>query len=167
MNAIRLIGLGHPLRGDDAIGLAAVEAWLQAHPTPLAGVEVSCFESPGLALLQALTSCSAALLVDAVRSGGRPGHIFRLDENDLASFGPAAASAHGLGVAETLALGRTLYPEQMPDRLLFIGVEAGSVQVGQPISQACQDALPEVIVLIDNLLGEFKEMQGQIEEAVR
>ena len=155
MQNIQLIGIGQTMRGDDAVGLAAIEAWQQAHPNLPQGVQVLSFESPGLALLDTLTNCSAALLVDAVRSGGRPGQIYRLHESDLASFSPAAASAHGLGVAETLALGRSLYPNQLPDYLVFIGVEAGTVQVGQPISQACKSALPRVINLIDQTLIEI------------
>lgn len=139
--AIRLIGIGQPLRGDDALGLEAVKEWQQQYGTETVGVEVITLESPGLALLDCLLDCSAAIIVDAVRSGGAPGDIYLLSESDLASFGPAAASAHGLGVAETLALGRTLYPDQLPDRLQFIGIEAQTVQVGDPISSAGRQTL--------------------------
>jgi hydrogenase maturation protease len=154
---MKLIGLGQRLRGDDGLGLAVVEAWQKTNPDPSPRVEVCSFESPGIALLDELKTCPAVLIVDAVRSGGRPGEIYRLDQNDLFSFGPAAASAHGIGVAETLALGRSLYPGQMPGLIQFIGIEAGSVQVGQPLSQAGRAAIPKAVQLIELVLEEMRQ----------
>ena len=155
MAKLKLIGLGQRLRGDDGLGLAVVEAWQAANPKQSTIVEVSCFESPGLTLLEELKSCPAVLIVDAIRSAGRPGQIYRLDQNDLASFGPAAASAHGIGVAETISLGRSLYPGQMPPQIQFIGIEAGSVQVGQPLSQAAKSAIPQAVRVVESALEEL------------
>ena len=50
------------------------------------------------------------------------------------SLMPGSGSAHGWGVAETLALGRRLQPEKMPARVDILGIEAGDVHLGEGLS---------------------------------
>ena len=151
---IKLIGIGQSLRGDDAAGLAAVRLWQEKYQLPGShpDLQVEIAELPGIGLLSLLEGCRYAILVDAVRSGAMTGTIHILRREQLESFQAGTASAHGWGVAETLELGQRLMPAAMPDKLVVIGIEAGEISLGGPLSQEVEAALPEVARLIEQLL---------------
>ena len=156
MASVLLVGIGQRLRGDDALGLAAVEAWQAKYPNHPA-VAVDTLESPGLSLLTALSGYQAAIIVDAIRAGGQTGRVFHLQDSEILAFGPGASSAHGFGVAETLAMGRTLQPEELPKCIQLIGIEAGIVEVGEPISPAGRKAIPRAV---EACAGEARALIG-------
>lgn len=147
MEKIVLLGIGQRLRGDDAIGLIAVEQWAEAHPdtanSPL--IRVETLELPGLGLLEAIAGAEKAVIVDAVRSGSPVATIHKLTENDLLSFSPDSRSAHGWGVAETIKLGRTLEKDDLPNEIRVIGIEAEQVEMGAELSQAVRENLPKIV----------------------
>jgi hydrogenase maturation protease len=160
---IVIVGLGQSLRGDDAAGLEAVRYWQRAYPESAnhPNLRVVLAELPGLSLLDLLAGAEATILVDAVESGRLPGTIHVLNEKDLAAFGlsalPAQAgqagagsgSAHGWGVAETLAMGRLLIPDSLPSRIVLIGIEIGQIELGAKLSEAVQAVLPAAAQLIE------------------
>ncbi len=109
---IAVIGIGQSLRGDDAAGLEAVRQWQEKYPETAnrPEVRVEASELPGLGLIDLLDDMDAAVIVDAVKSSAKPGTIHRISPDELSAFTSDAQSAHGWGVAETLQLGRELYP---------------------------------------------------------
>lgn len=145
MSRLLVCGLGQRHRGDDAVGLEAVAAWARAHPdlAEHPQVRVLLLESPGLALLEPLAQAEAALLVDAVRSGAPPGTLHHLSPAALAAFGAGSASAHGWGVAETLALAQAL-GRPLPVVLHILGVAVACLELGAPLSDPVAAALPRV-----------------------
>ncbi len=143
-----VIGLGQALRGDDAAGREAVRLWRAAHPGAEARVEL--IGLPGLQLLEFLKGASAAVIVDAVQSGAPPGTLHLLNESEIAAFGAGAGSAHGFGVAETLALGRELCPDELPGTIVVVGIEIAQMELGQPLSPAVKAALPQAAQMIDS-----------------
>ena len=143
-----ILGIGQSLRGDDGAGLAAVKRWQSRFPARASDPElrVECLELPGLALLDYFTGIDQVLLVDAVRSGASPGTLHLLAEKDLSDFRPGSVSAHGWGVAETLALGRKLHAEKIPAQVAILGIEAGALALGGGLS-------PEVAGVLDQAAG--------------
>ena len=76
-------------------------------------------DRPATALLSALAGAELGVVVDAARAEGPPGAVVQV--TDPAQLGPGQPlSSHGLGVAEALALGRTL--GELPPRLVLLGV---------------------------------------------
>jgi hydrogenase maturation protease len=149
-----VVGIGQTLRGDDEAGLAAVRLWRDTYASAdlKPGVRVELAESPGIGLLGILEGAGAALLVDAVQSGAKPGRLHFLSEADLAAFLEGATTAHGWGVAETLALGRKINPGSLPERIVLIGIETGEVGLGRGLSEAVKTALPQAAGLIQAAL---------------
>ncbi|MHA2428633.1 MAG: hydrogenase maturation protease [Candidatus Hermodarchaeia archaeon] len=147
MEKIILLGIGQRLRGDDAIGLIAVEKWAEAHPdvanSPL--IRVENLELPGLDLLEAISGAEKAVIVDAVHSDSPVATIHKLTESELQSFSPDSQSAHGWGVAETLKLGRTLETVDLPNEIRIIGIEVEQVEMGAGLSQAVRDKMPKIV----------------------
>jgi hydrogenase maturation protease len=146
---ILVLGLGQSLRGDDAVGLEAVQLWQQTYPETAKKVHVLLAELPGLGLLDLLDGMESAVLVDAVQGESPPGTLHRIAPEKLESFTPGSASAHGWGVAETLHLGRMLYPELGRYRISLIGIEAASMEMGAGLSPQVQAVLPEAARLIE------------------
>ena len=158
-----ILGIGQSLRHDDGVGPAAIKLFQENFPqdanNPLLRIEIS--ELPGLNLLNLLQNYEAAVLVDAVSSGVMPGTIHLLTEKDLSSFSPGAGSAHGWGVAETLALGRKLNLYNLPKDLFLLGVEGQDFSPGEGLSQIVRDQLPIVCNTINSLIHEYFLQSGE------
>lgn len=120
------IGIGNPLRGDDAAGLLAARALRERGA---GGAEVRELEGEPVDLIEAWRDAELVLVADAVASGGEPGDVHRID----AVAGPlpaalAGRSTHALGLAEAVELARAL--ERLPRRLFVYGIEGGSFEPG-------------------------------------
>jgi hydrogenase maturation protease len=150
---IAVIGIGQSLRGDDEVGLAAVRTWMDTFGLPDQGVRVELAESPGMGLLDLMQGAASAVLVDAVKSGANPGTLHLLQESDLGAFHGDAGSAHGWGVAETLALGRRVTPESLPGRVILIGIEIAQAGVGDGLSPEVAAALPLAAGMIQDTIA--------------
>jgi hydrogenase maturation protease len=154
---ILVLGIGQSLRGDDAAGLAAVHLWLECYPQTVQEVQAELSELPGLGLLDRLEGMDAAILVDALHTAATPGTLYRLGPEELAAFTTDAQSAHGWGVAETLALGQSLYPRLSQVRITLVGIVGDQFTLGAGLSPAIQAALPEAAALIET------EVQGLLD----
>jgi hydrogenase maturation protease len=154
---ILVLGIGQSLRGDDAAGLAAVHLWLECYPQTVQEVQAELSELPGLGLLDRLEGMDAAILVDALHTAATPGSLYHLGPEELAVFTTDAQSAHGWGVAETLALGQSLYPWLAQVRITLIGIVGDQFTLGAGLSPAIQAALPEAAALIES------EVQGMLD----
>lgn len=115
---IRIIGIGSPF-GDDAAGLE-VARLLQLKPPP--GCEVIAADRPGAALIDLLDGATAAILVDAARSGASPGTIHDLELGDLGRTPLGLVSSHAFGVADGVALASAL--GRVPARGRVLAIEA-------------------------------------------
>jgi hydrogenase maturation protease len=146
---ITVIGIGQSMRGDDAAGLETVRLWQQTYPATAQKVQVDLCELPGLTLLDRLYGVDAAILVDALHTAAAPGTLHRLGPDELATFTTDTQSAHGWGVAETLALGRSLYPGLAQCRITLIGIAGSQFDLGAGLSSAIQAALPEAAAWIE------------------
>jgi len=136
-----LIGVGQEWRGDDAAGLLVARSLLD-----LAGPRVTILEQSGRApdLLSTWQGAEAVILVDAVRSGGRPGeiHRFPVHREPLPAELFPSVSSHGWGVAQAVALGRTL--GQLPSFLVIYGIEGHNFGLGRDLSPPVARTVPEV-----------------------
>jgi hydrogenase maturation protease len=149
---IVIIGIGQSLRGDDAAGLEAVKLW-EGHFQSAASqpdIRLEHAETPGLTLLSLLEGAEAAILVDAVQSGAAPGTIHTLEESKLPAFLDGSSSAHGWGVAETLAIGRKTGMLDLPDKIMLVGIEIRQVEMGAGLSPEVQAVLPQAAQQVES-----------------
>ena len=144
-----VIGIGNPLRGDDAAGVAVVERLRGRVP---ADVDVvACSEEPSR-LIEAWEGADSVVLVDTVSSDAPPGRIHRFDADEEAL--PARAfrsSTHAIGIAETIELARAL--GRLPRRVRVYGIEAGGFASGASLTPAVEAA---VAVLADAVLADLE-----------
>ena len=148
-------GLGRPDRGDDGVG-AEVVRLLSTEDLP--GVSVQVLEDP-TALIDTWAAVPVAVVVDAVVSGRPPGTVITRDVGARAeplssrAWGADASrgSSHALGVATAVELSRAL--GRLPDRVVLVGVEAGSVDFGWGLTAPVAAAVPGAAAAVLAALG--------------
>ncbi len=124
-----IIGLGQLAAGDDAVGLLVARA-------------LGARECADASLVLALLEDQRVVIVDAVVGGGAPGDVLELDPAALAT-GPQPVSTHGLGVAEAIAMARTLYGT-IDVAIVGIVIER---RTGDELSPAVAAAVPRAVEL--------------------
>ncbi|MCS7158082.1 MAG: hydrogenase maturation protease [Blastocatellia bacterium] len=139
-----IIGIGNAFRGDDAVGLVVARMLKEKALPDVRIVEVS---GEAASLIELWKDADSVILIDAVRSGNRPGTVYRLDghvEPIPASF--LRHSTHTFGVAEAIELARTL--NELPSRLILYGIEGKSFAVGTGLSPEVEAAATDVAMRI-------------------
>ena len=122
--------LGNPDRGDDGLG-AAVARQLE---TALPG-NATLIERRGdmLELIGGFKDFDALVCVDASAPMGFPGRIRRIDvANGELRAELAATSTHGFGLADAIALARTL--NGAPENIVVYAVEGRRFEAGAAMS---------------------------------
>ncbi len=142
-----VIGVGNSMRRDDGAGIAVVE---RARPLLPPGVEVRTLSGEATALLDAWAGVDLALVVDAVRWDRPPlDGVTRIDaisQPQIVGGWGAAASSHGLGVAEAVALGRTL--DRLPPRLILLLIALVEEGQGEGLSPTVEGYVDAAVALL-------------------
>ncbi|MEZ5727107.1 MAG: hydrogenase maturation protease [Burkholderiaceae bacterium] len=125
-----VIGIGEPMRGDDAFGRRVAQALAAMND---ARVDVVECRGAADALLELFEGRDRVVIVDACRSGEMPGTMTRFD----ATTGPLpavldAASTHGFGLAAGIELARSL--GRLPRACIVLAVVGEDFGVGRRLS---------------------------------
>jgi hydrogenase maturation protease len=135
---------GNPEAGDDALGALVARALLEG--PALEGAEVVDLGTRPMALVDHLGGRRALMVVDAVRQeAGPPGRLVDLEWRTLRGRGALAlasraASTHGQGFAEALALADAL--DLLPADVRILGLTIGQAEVGEAIDARVRSTLP-------------------------
>ncbi|OIJ95313.1 hydrogenase maturation protease [Streptomyces monashensis] len=133
-----VIGVGNPLRGDDGVGPAAVEALRGRVPD---GTVLAVSDGEPARMLDLWRGADTVVVVEALRARpSRPGQLHTLTVADAAARTAGAASTHALGLGECLALAEAL--DQLPSSLVVHAMEVADVELGARLSEAVRSALP-------------------------
>ncbi len=153
---VSVLGCGNSLVGNDAVGLEVLET-LRAHPPRFAGVSVRLVEAAtgGLDIIEHLTGCDRAIVVDAILAGGLPGDVRVFDADRIPDPVEQAFSLHGIDLPHALAIGRALYPDRMAP------VKVVGIEVGRPPEPTDRGLSPEVAAAVTAAAG---AVHGLLEE---
>jgi hydrogenase maturation protease len=140
-----VLGLGHPLRGDDGIGPAVLEA---VRATGRGSVTMTLWPAHEGDLLDALLSDTwdQVVVVDAAEIGAVPGEWTRLEGSGSIGEPGARAGTHHTGLLEALAVARAL--GRPPGRLTILAVQPASVAWGSGLSQPVARAVPRLCIAV-------------------
>ncbi len=153
-----VLGVGNPLRHDDAAG---IEVARQLAPR-LNAAEYRVREHGGeaLGLIEQWDGAAATIVLDATRSGAPPGTIHRFDASLCALpaelRGPT--STHAVGLAETIELARAL--GRLPARVIVYGIEGARFDAGAGLSE-------ELLAVIGELAARVVQEAGALTRACR
>lgn len=120
--ATLVVCIGNELVADDAVGYEVFQR-LQGMELPKE-TRVEYSGVGGLSLLDRLTGYEDSMIVvDAVQFGASPGTIHCISWEDLPTYCNTAISAHGIGLKETIDVGKIICPEKLPANIVLIGIE--------------------------------------------
>ncbi len=148
---ITVVGIGQPLRGDDGAGPAAVRQWSRDYSQTASAQNIKTLiaETPGLDLLDLIQDADGLVLVDAIEGGEPAGTVRVRNSIPESNSTPAEKTAHGFGVAETIALARKI-GARLPSHTVFIGVEGSTWGISEDLSDPVRRAIPDVVREIQN-----------------
>ncbi len=143
-----VVGLGNPDRGDDGVGPAVVAAARRLLPDT---VRVVVHDGP-LALLDGWDGYDEVVVVDAVRTGQRPGTVVVVDVGVAPlPAGSSGGGTHAFGLEATIELARALH--RLPPRLMLVGVEGARFDVGAAMSPEVDDARRPAVRAVTDLVS--------------
>jgi hydrogenase maturation protease len=124
--SVLVLGIGSPFHEDQA-GIRLVERLRKERFSsggPGVTLVFQTLDRPGWGLLEILKDADRAIIVDAMRSGQKPGTLSRLGLRDLPPD-ERLLTSHDVDVQTALALGQVL--GLLPGRLVIFGIEIGPV----------------------------------------
>ena len=142
-----IICIGNELIADDAVGFEIFNR-LAACPARVEYCSIG-----GIDLLPMLNGETDMIVVDAVQFGAAPGtiHVLPWDSLPLNSH---AVSSHGLGLRETIEIGKILYPQAMPERITLVGVEGCCFnRTREFMTDKVREAIPDATNTIESLVA--------------
>lgn len=145
MRHVVLLACGEPMRGDDALALAVLDA-LPA--TTRAMVEI---RPVGQLMPDDLHGIDGAVIVLDAVEGPPAGTVIDLPLSALSEAydrGISPASSHALPLPVTLGIVERL-PGGMPDGR-FLGVAAADYTLGAPLSPSVQEAVPDCAARVNH-----------------
>lgn len=138
---IVIIAIGNTLRRDDGVGPLVLDA---CRYEPIPGCDLVELDGDSTSVIEAWRDRDLAIVVDAVCTGSEAGTVHDLTIDELAKVQAAATatSSHFAGLAEALALGRTL--DRLPATLRVLGIEPGDLKHGFGLSPAVAAAMEDL-----------------------
>ena len=148
-----VFGIGNLLRSDDGVGLHIIEHLRKENLGDAADLKEG---STGLDILDAIKGYDRIILVDAIKSGGEPGEIYKLSVEDFQNIETLHSfSTHlNMDFFTMIELGEKLFPGQIPEDIIIIAVEAGdTTTISDKCSPSVEKAIPEAVDLVKTLLS--------------
>lgn len=145
MAAIRIIGLGNSLRGDDAVGLHVVRRVKELLESEADVIEA---EMLGVEVLELMKGKDLVILVDGAHTGVPAGTVQRWDvSRQIPRRNPFSHSTHAINAMDAVELARAL--GELPPSVIIYGVEVGQVGAGAELSasvvRAVEGAALEIV----------------------
>ncbi len=144
---VGIVGVGNPMRNDDAAGLVLVERLSERAP----GARLYRSDGELSGLIDCFRRHDTVVIVDAARSDMPAGSVIRIDALaeplDSETLRP---STHTLGLAEAIGLARAL--GALPDRLEVFAIVGRRFDLGAKLTGPVAAAVDEVV---EQIIGDF------------
>lgn len=148
---ILVLGIGNPILTDDAVGILVARN--------VTGVGADIKEAPvgGLLLLDCIRGYDKVIVVDAVKTGEKPGTVSVLTPKEI-KRALHASSTHDVSFFEALQLGKVLFPEEMPSEIVVVGIEAADVETfSETPTPSVLQAVPKAVTLVLHLVETMRQ----------
>ena len=145
-----ILACGNTLREDDGVGPFLAD-WAEEHWRGDARVRVICDHQWTPDMAEEVAAAEVVIFVDCSLDQA-PGQIV-LRELSSAQLKPGLVTHH-LGAAELLRVAEDLFGTQ-PRRACLLTIGAGSIELGEGLSPAVRDALPDAETLLDETVHQL------------
>lgn len=158
---IVVLGVGNILLKDEGIGVKVVEALERRYGFP-ENVKVVDGGTQGLWLMATIQQADHLIVVDAVKGGGEPGTLYRLEKQDLPKGLRTKQSAHDSDLVEALNLCSLVGEE--PETVTVVGIEPEDIEpYGLDLTEAVAAKFED---LIQNVVWELRRLGAEPEKNV-
>lgn len=145
-----ILACGNTLREDDGVG-PLLASWAEVQWRDDPRVRVICDHQWTPDMAEEVAAAEAVIFVDCSLDQA-PGEML-LRELSSAPLKPGLVTHH-LGAAELLRVAEDLYGRQ-PRRACLLTIGAGSIELGEGLSEALRDALPDAKSLLDRTVRQI------------
>jgi hydrogenase maturation protease len=151
---VMILGIGCILYSDEGFGVRVIEKLQRLYEFP-GNVLVVDGGVLGINLLGVISKPAHLIVVDAIRNGGRPGDLYRLQGDAIPERIRAKNSLHQVDFLEALTLCQAL--DRVPETVI-LGVEPADIETQSlELTPATQSRIDAVI---DRVLDELKRCGG-------
>lgn len=153
---VLVVGCGNLLRGDDGVGPVLIRhLWERGIPTAAGIVDGG---TAGMDVAFRMRGARRVVLVDASRTGARPGTIYRVPGPALADLPPLSGMhLHSFRWDHALAFAHWLLKDDYPEDVTVFLIEAGQTEPGTELGTAVRQSMREVIDVIErDFLGPLR-----------
>jgi hydrogenase maturation protease len=147
---VLVLGIGNILLSDEGAGVKAVEE-LQNRYDCSDAVEIVDGGTSGFELLSYFEDRSHILIIDAVKTGNKPGTLVRIE--DPPAFFQKKISPHQIGLADVLGL--AAITDNLPRNTTLFGIEPKQLSTGLDLSTEVARNLSR---LVDMVTAELKDI---------
>jgi len=145
-----ILACGNTLREDDGVG-PLLASWAEVQWRDDPRVRVICDHQWTPDMAEEVAAAEAVIFVDCSLDQA-PGEMM-LRELSSAPLKPGLVTHH-LGAAELLRVAEDLYGSQ-PRRACLLTIGAGTIELGEGLSEALRDALPDATSLLDRTVRQI------------
>ncbi len=147
---IIILGIGNPILGDDGIGIHIVRK-LTEQLDKRSDIVIDEAMTGGMNLLDAILGFEKAILIDAVQlTDEKIGDVKRFQLQELGTV--HSCNPHDVSLFESIQLAETLGEEQVPKKIIIIGIVLHElpIEFSEEISPQVASAIPKAIQMILN-----------------
>jgi hydrogenase maturation protease len=135
-----IVGIGNMLCCDEGVGVQVIQ---QMEFMELPGhIELLDMGTSTMDLISHLEGVKKLIVIDAMRTGGTPGAIYKCKPEDLMPKGEEPISLHEVGLLETLTMAKQM---GMEIETVIIGVEPKVIDWGLELSEEVKEKIPTII----------------------
>lgn len=144
-----LVGIGHPARGDDALGVIVIEQLRKLLPGNIA---TAVCTGDIADLFEIFESYHMVIIVDAILTQvNPPGTLYQLMNDEIIPHASECrVSTHAFDLGQAIEMAKNL--SLLPNTLIIFGIEAAQFDHGAPLSAAVSAQLPTLIDAIHEFL---------------
>jgi len=146
-----ILGIGNPLRGDDALGVEILRLLENKVPRNVSLIEGGSVPENFIGKIKSLAP-SHILLIDAAHFGGNPGEVNFMSPEETIGL---AISTHTI----PLYLTAELIKEATDAKVLLLGIQPKKIDLGEEISYEVKEAIKKVAETIIETLKITSSME--------
>ena len=149
---VMVLGVGNILFTDEGLGIRVIEALMDRYEFP-ENVSIQDGGVLGINLLGVISEVDYLIVVDAIKNGGPPGTLYRLEGDEIPKRILAKNSLHQVDLLEALTLCQIL--DKVPETVI-LGIEpkdikTTGIELTVPIQEKIESLIDMVLRELDGL----------------
>lgn len=151
---IIVIGIGNTLYSDEGVGVHILP-YLEDALSDCDNIEIVEGITDGMKLLGPVEEADYLIIIDAINADKEGGSIITLVDEEIPAYFGIKMSIHQIGFQEVLNAAR--FRDNLPEKMILIGVQPSSLELGLELSDVVRSKIPKVVELVTNQIKLWSE----------